>query len=102
MKRDIREMTLTVRNVKRDIIEAMKIRFGQVVDIDEVEERKIMDTLGIKFENIPNIDDMEEALMKTIVHDLRINTLDIAGLYREEIKLWKVNKSFKADFRLSW
>lgn len=91
MKRDIKVMTQTTRNVKRDIIDAMKIRFGQVVDIDEVEENKIMDTLGIKFENIPNVDDMEEALLKSIVHDLRLNTLDIAGLYRQEIQLWKVN-----------
>lgn len=92
MRRDIKVMTQTIRNVKHDITDAMKIRFGQVVDIDEVEENKIMDTLGIKFENIPNVDDMEEALLKSIIHDLRLNTLDIAGLYREEIQLWKVNK----------
>lgn len=85
MGTDIKAMQKKIHNIKRDIIHAMSIRFGQVVDIDELEERKIMDSMGIKLDNIASVDEMEEALLKSIVRDLKLSSLDIKGLYQEEI-----------------
>lgn len=90
MKVDCTVMKHKIRDLKRVYQEKMREKFGQVVNIDELEEQKIMDTIGLKPENCISIDEMEEALMKCLVHDFRLAGLDIKGLYADETRLWTV------------
>lgn len=91
MMNDCKAMKQKIKLIKREIAEEMLIKFGQVVDINELEEKDIMDTMGVKFDNIVNLDDMEEALLKCVVHDLKMNTLDVKSMYMDEIRMWTVS-----------
>lgn len=93
MRNDCKVMHRKIKEIKRDIAEIMRIRFGQVVDINELEEKDIQDTMGVRFDNIINIDDMEEALLKCVVHDLRMDVADIKSLYVDEIKMLTVSNA---------
>lgn len=97
MKADCEFMKKQVKQLKREYVEKQRERFGQIVNIDELEEKKIMETIGLKAENCITIDEMEEALMKCLVHDLRLANLDVKGMYQEETKLWTVSKIFKLN-----
>lgn len=83
-------MKRRILELKRDYADKMREKFGQVIDIDELEEKSITENMGLKPENCIGIDEMEEALMKCLVHDLRLANYDIKGLYVEETKLWAV------------
>lgn len=91
MRADCTVMKHKIKDLKRDYILKMREKFGQIVNLDELEEKKIMETIGLKPENCISVDEMEEALMKCLVHDLRLAGLDIKGMYAEETKLWTVS-----------
>lgn len=97
MKTDCMVMKRRIKDLKRTYVDKMRERFGQIVNIDELEEKKIMETMGLKPENCISIDEMEEALMKCLVHDLRLAGLDVKGLYAEETKIWTVNITKHCD-----
>lgn len=90
MKTDCTVMKRKIKDLKRAYVDKMRIKFGQIVDINELEEKTIMENMGLKPENCITIDEMEEALMKCLVHDLRLAGLDIKGMYAEETTLWNV------------
>lgn len=91
MKADCTVMKQKIKQLKREYVNLQRERFGQIVNIDELEEKKIMETIGIKPENCISVDEMEEALMKCLVHDLRLAGLDIQGMYKDETRLWTVS-----------
>lgn len=87
---DLKVMKTQIYDVKREIVDRMKIRFGQVIDIDELEEAKIIDSMHLKFNNAVNVNEMEEELLKSIIKDIKLNMLDVRSMFSDQIKFWKV------------
>lgn len=90
MRTDCTVMQRKIKDLKRAFVDKMREKFGQIVNIEELDEKKIMENMGLKPINGISIDEMEEAMMKCLVHDLRLAGLDVKGLYKEETMLWNV------------
>ncbi|KAK4886372.1 hypothetical protein RN001_002643 [Aquatica leii] len=85
MKTDCKHMTKKIAQIKTETKELMIIKFGQHVDLEEVEE------IGVKtamFGKAVNLDDMEEAAMRKMVFEFRISEENIGSLYKDEIREW--------------
>lgn len=91
MKNDCTVMRQRLKDLKRTFVHKMREKFGLAVNIDELVEKQIMENMGLK-PNCISIDEMEEALMKCLVHDMRLAGLDIKSLYKDELILWNVTR----------
>ncbi|KAJ8927185.1 hypothetical protein NQ314_020461 [Rhamnusium bicolor] len=95
MRKDINYMTGKIKDLKRQIVDTMLERFGQVVDIYEIEAALIKRSFQKS-----QVNELEEVLLKKLVYDLRIKTTDIRGLFADELKLW-MSKISKGQYDLA-
>lgn len=54
--------------MKEDIVETMKIKFGRVIDLDEI----------------------QEAYLRRLIFELRMSRMTIREAYEHELRIWQV------------
>ncbi|XP_064214804.1 cilia- and flagella-associated protein 44 isoform X1 [Tribolium castaneum] len=84
MQTDCRYMATRIKYLQEVITDKMKMKFGKVIDINEIEVAMLKRTFGRD-----DLHDLEEVLLKKIVHDLRLSMMDIKGLYIDQLHFWK-------------
>ncbi|XP_031357853.1 cilia- and flagella-associated protein 44-like [Photinus pyralis] len=86
MRTDCKHMNKHIAELKAQIKELMIIKFGQVVDVEDVEETSIK---AMMFGSpLANIDDLEESALRKMVFELRVSQEQVDKLYKDEILLW--------------
>ncbi|KAL1505618.1 hypothetical protein ABEB36_005142 [Hypothenemus hampei] len=95
MRKDIIYMQRKAHSLKRDIRRLLRIKFGQEVDINELE----MAVLQRSFQkNIVN--ELEEVLLKKLVYELRLKMTDVRGIYIAALERWQ-KKIVKSQHELA-
>ncbi|KAF7286507.1 hypothetical protein GWI33_004914 [Rhynchophorus ferrugineus] len=84
MKKDIIYMQRKAKMLKKEIVSLLKIKFGKVVDINELEMAMIQRSFQKNFVN-----ELEEVLLKKMVYDLRIKMTDVRSLYISQLEHWQ-------------
>ncbi|KAK5643495.1 hypothetical protein RI129_007340 [Pyrocoelia pectoralis] len=86
MRTDCKHMRKDIAELKSKIKELMVIKFGQTIDVEEVEETSLK---ALMFGRpMVNIDDLEESVLRKMVFEFRLSQEKIDNLYKHEIMLW--------------
>ncbi|XP_050303878.1 cilia- and flagella-associated protein 44 [Anthonomus grandis grandis] len=95
MKKDILYMKRKVKYLKKEIVSLLKIKFGKVVDINELESAVLQKNFQKSYVN-----ELEEVVLKKLVYELRIKMTDVRGIYIDELKRWQ-RKIVTSQYRLA-
>lgn len=79
-------MKKRIMNLKTDIVYTMQIKFGKVIDINEIEEAIIKRSFQKS-----QVNELEEVMLKKMVFDMRMKSSDIKEIYDREINQWLVS-----------
>lgn len=82
-------MKKRILNLKTDIVYTMQIKFGKVIDINEIEEAIIRRTFQKS-----QVNELEEVMLKRLVFDMRMKSSDIKEIYDKELSIWQVSNYY--------
>ncbi|KAK9870280.1 hypothetical protein WA026_006367 [Henosepilachna vigintioctopunctata] len=83
MKTDLKYMHTKILEMKQRIIELIQLKFGKVLNMEVINEHLEKKTFA---DDIVN--ELMEALLRKMVHDLRLSLIDVKSLYKDELRLW--------------
>lgn len=87
MKTDLKYMHTEIMVLKQQILDLVLLKFGKVLSVSVIDEHLEKKTFG---DDIVN--DLMEALLRKMVHELRLSLADVKSLYKDEMILWEVRK----------
>lgn len=76
MKTDCKHMAWNIEQLKEQVKETMMIKFGSIIDVDE----------------------LEEANLRQLVNNLRMSQIDIKSLYETEMQHWRVSIKLRMHY----
>lgn len=94
MKTDLKYMHTEISVLKQQIIDLVLLKFGKVMRVEIIDEHLEKKTFG---DDIVN--ELMEALLRKMVHELRLSLADVKSLYKDELILWDVSmrKTFQKE-----
>ncbi|KAL3267246.1 hypothetical protein HHI36_011379 [Cryptolaemus montrouzieri] len=84
MKADLKYMHTEILVLKQQIVDLILLKFGKVSRVDVIDEHLEKKTFG---DDIVN--ELMEALLRKMVHELRLSLVDVKSLYKDELHLWE-------------